>query len=183
MNPDQKETARPIGVLVERLSGYWRLEALNVFLVPVAVLVCVYNFDGRLTASLVLSLAANCLLLSIGACYWRIVHLQLLGSEEPFKRFLPWLARLHPLALASVAVSVFFYGLEIVGVSQVWTATEWAMTGVTLLAVLEYVNYYHWQLQYFDHKTDFVALLKTRRLKRAHMARAIRRWKDGAGRL
>lgn len=179
MDPDHKQASRRNEALVARLSGYWRLEAINVFLLPAAVLVCVYSFDGRLTASLAVSLGANSLLLCIGACYWRIVHLQLLGHEEPFKKFLPWLDRLQPLAFLSVAVSVAFYVVEIMGIGDAWGATEWAVTGVTLLALLEYVNYYHWQLQYFDHKPDFVALMKTRRLRRAHMARAIRRWREG----
>jgi hypothetical protein len=49
---------------------------------------------------------------------------------------------------------------------------------MALLALLEYVNYYRWQLQYFDHLPDFRALVKRRRLKRAHMARAIKRWRS-----
>ncbi len=48
---------------------------------------------------------------------------------------------------------------------------------MTTLAILEYVNYYRVQLQYFDHAPDFAALLKRKTLKRAHMARDIAEWR------
>ena len=39
------------------------------------------------------------------------------------------------------------------------------------LALLEYVNYYHRQLMNFDRLSDFQRLLRTGRLRRAHMSR------------
>jgi hypothetical protein len=75
------------------------------------------------------------------------------------------------LALICFIADVFSMG----GVSG---ATSWLTAGMALLALLEYINYYRWQLQYFDHLPDFRALVKRRRLKRAHMARAIKRWRS-----
>jgi hypothetical protein len=46
-----------------------------------------------------------------------------------------------------------------------------------LLAVLEYVNYYHVQLQHFDHAPDWQRLVSGRGFRRSHLAREIDRWK------
>jgi len=42
--------------------------------------------------------------------------------------------------------------------------------GLTLLAVLEYVNYFHWQISY-DSPSEIRYLLRHRRLKRATLVR------------
>jgi hypothetical protein len=46
-----------------------------------------------------------------------------------------------------------------------------------LLAVLEYVNYYHVQLQHFDHDADWRRLMSGRGFRPSHLAREIDRWK------
>jgi hypothetical protein len=46
-----------------------------------------------------------------------------------------------------------------------------------LLAVLEYINYYHVQLQHFDHAPDWQRLVSGRGFRRSHLAREIERWK------
>jgi hypothetical protein len=45
-----------------------------------------------------------------------------------------------------------------------------------LLAVLEYINYYHVQLQHFDHAPDWKRLISGRGFRRSHLAREIERW-------
>lgn len=52
-----------------------------------------------------------------------------------------------------------------------WT---WPVIGaaiLTLLAALEYVNYYHRQLQHFDRSSDFKRLITGGGFRRSHMAR------------
>ncbi|MFN9877812.1 MAG: hypothetical protein ACK557_04995, partial [Planctomycetota bacterium] len=46
-----------------------------------------------------------------------------------------------------------------------------------LLAVLEYINHYHFQLQHFDHAPDWQRLVSGRGFRRSHLAREIDRWK------
>jgi membrane protein YdbS with pleckstrin-like domain len=51
---------------------------------------------------------------------------------------------------------------------------SWSVTGaaiLTLLAALEYVNYYHRQLQHFDRSSDFKRLMTGGGFRRSHMAR------------
>ncbi len=71
--------------------------------------------------------------------------------------------------------------LFLVGVS--WVATVRALVVVgwsgavvaaficSGLATLEYVNYFHVQLQYFDHAADIKRLMNGGGLRRAHMAK------------
>lgn len=47
--------------------------------------------------------------------------------------------------------------------------------GLAVLAGLEYVNYYHVQLQHFDNAADIKRLLSGRGFRPAHLARALRR--------
>lgn len=173
---DNAAARRP---LVARLDMYWRLEALNIVLLPVSALIGVMSLGGDISVSLLVSLLANSVLLSVGACYWRIVHLQVCGQAEPFRRYLPLLAAAEPYA-ATIVVAALVVFLADVASSGAWGVTLWVTAGATLLALLEYVNYYRWQLQYFDHAPDFRALIRRRRLKRAHMARAIQRWRSGS---
>jgi hypothetical protein len=44
---------------------------------------------------------------------------------------------------------------------------------LTVLAMLEYINYYHRQLQHFDNAADLKRLLSGKGFKRSHMAREL----------
>jgi hypothetical protein len=66
-----------------------------------------------------------------------------------------------------VAAAGLIYALWLVG----WTTPVIAAAVLILLAALEYVNYYHRQLQHFDCWSDFKRLISTRQLRPSHMAR------------
>jgi hypothetical protein len=157
---------------------YWQLEAMNVALVPLAVLVIAISLGDHIRWPLLVCLAANAVLLVIGACYWRIEYLRLRGQQEPYDTWLPRLAAAEPLAVVSTGLALVSFIADVLSVGGVSGATSWLTAGMAVLALAEYVNYYRWQLQYFDHLPDFRALVKRRRLKRAHMARAIKRWRS-----
>lgn len=165
------------GRVAKRLQTYWRLEAANVVLLPFAVLIMVATWDGVPNLTLGVALAANSALLVIGACYWRIVLLRVEGDPKPFARWLPRLAAAEPAAIAITALTVAVTVYDVVAGEGAWPAERIAAVAMTTLAVLEYVNYYRFQLQYFDHGPDFAALMKRKTLKRAHMARDIAEWR------
>lgn len=169
------------GRLAKRLQTYWRLEAANVVLVPLFVLIIVAASDGTPNLTLAVALIANSILLVIGACYWRIVLLRVEGDPEPFKRWLPRLAAAEPAALALTVLTVAVTAYDLATGGGTWPPERIAAAAMTALAVLEYVNYYRFQLQYFDHAPDFIALLKRKSLKRAHMARDIAEWRAAHG--
>jgi hypothetical protein len=47
-----------------------------------------------------------------------------------------------------------------------------------LLAILEFVNYYHVQLQHFDHAEDFQRLLAGKGFRRSHLSKSIRAYRQ-----
>jgi hypothetical protein len=52
--------------LEKRLSMYWQMEAMNVALLPAAVLITVISLGGQIRWPLLVCLAANAVLLVIG---------------------------------------------------------------------------------------------------------------------
>ncbi len=166
-----------MGRVAARLRTYWQMEAFNVVLLPAMVSFLVWVYEGTPTLALAAALIANTVLLVIGACYWRIVFLRIKGDPRPFERWLPRLAATEPYALALTMLTVAVTAFDLATGGGTWPAERIAATAMTTLAVLEYVNYYRVQLQYFDHAPDFAALLKRKTLKRAHMARDIADWR------
>ena len=67
--------------------------------------------------------------------------------------------------------------LGIAGLSWLWPETtqglaeRWVVTVAALLAVLEYVNYYHRQLQHFDNASDWRRLLAGRGFRPSQLSR------------
>ena len=159
------------GKVATRLRGYWQMEAANVVLVPVSTCIVVWSFDGAVDLVLALSLVANAVLLTIGACYWRITLLRIEGDTAPFARWLPRIGKLQPLAQLVTALTCAATTADVVLGDGSWPAQRIASVAMSVLCLLEYVNYYHLQLQYFDNAADFNALIRTGRLKRAHLAR------------
>lgn len=177
MSAPDREAEENLSGLEARLSKYWQLEAINAGLLPIAALVSVISLGDHVRWPLLVCLAANSILLVIGACYWRIEYLRLRGQPEPYAVWLPRLATAEPLGFGAALLAVISLIAECALSREAFGPTFWFTAGMALLAVLEYINYYRWQLQYFDHLPDFRALVKRRRLKRAHMARAIKRWR------
>ena len=58
------------------------------------------------------------------------------------------------------------------------TTSVSAAAALSLLASLEYVNYFHVQLQHFDNRADFQRLGTRRRFRRSHLAKDIARWRE-----
>ena len=158
-------------ILARRLQSYWRMEAANVILVPALVVFVVLETGGVVSIPLLAPLAGNMLLLAIGACYWRITLLKVQGDDGPFNRWLPLLGRLQlPAALGALASCA----VALIDVAQgdgSWPPERIALACTSALCALEYVNYYHVQLQHFDHAPDFRRLLRTGRFRPAHLAR------------
>jgi hypothetical protein len=117
-----------------------------------------------------LAIAAAAGLLLVGTLYWRGLDRRLrLGERAAHSRALAFADKAErPLLALAVLASLAFAGaLAVSG----WAPAVIAAGAMTLLSWLEYVNYYHRQLQHFDNWEDFKRLVTTARLKRAHMAR------------
>lgn len=163
-----------------RLAGYWKLEAANVVLVPAAALILAASFEWTLGAASYFAILPVCLLLAIGAQYWR-AKLAQLRSGEALPHAVGLIARLQwpSAALTGLAAVLAGASWAIPGLAAS-QGDRWLSAVLALLAGLEYVNYYHRQVQHFDHWPDFLRLLTGRGFRRSQMAVDIARWHAGA---
>jgi len=118
-----------------------------------------------------------CGLLIIGGLYWRAKLHQLEGRSQTLKAFLPVADKLQvPFAvLSAIALAVCGAAwLSGLGASQ---GDRIAITVAAVLAALEHINYYHRQLQHFDHPADFKRLMTGRGFAVSQMASDLARWR------
>jgi hypothetical protein len=155
--------------LRRRLSGYWKMEALNVALAPFIAFYIAKPDDPLEIAAMAFVFAGVALLLVVGTLYWRGLLKRKLGDAAPLDRALRLADAAQPaariwcwLAVAAAAALTIARGLSAPAIA--------ACVG-SLLMVLEYVNYYKVQLQHFDNGADFKRLIGGRGFRRAHLAR------------
>jgi hypothetical protein len=160
------------GKLKRNFAAYAQMEAANVVLVPGLALWFGWPLSRPEYIAMVLAVIACAGLLVVGAVYWRAVDRRLKsGMFGGFDRTLGFAAAAQrPLAFISLAAAA---AVLIAFVNGGATRAVIAAAVLALLAALEYVNYYHRQLQVFDNMADFRRLLATRQLKRAHLAREL----------
>jgi hypothetical protein len=154
--------------LSDRLGWYWKMERACAVVFPPLAFVVSTPTDVPSALVLALSLTACCSILWIGAAYWKCVWDRLQGNRTSTLRALQiasrWQWILLTLALLSAAISVTAFAIY---------GAQPAVIGALIfstLALLEYVNYFHVQLQNFDHGPTFRRFLKRRRFDRAHLA-------------
>jgi len=153
---------------LRNFRNYALLEAMNVVLVPAIALYLGRPSSAAEAVVLVLAILPTSGLLLVGAAYWDAVDRRLKGDRRPLRRACGLADRAErPLLglLAAAAIAVLA-ALAIMG----WTAAVVAALVLTLLAALEYVNYYKVQLQHFDNLADLRRLVSGR-FRRSHFAR------------
>lgn len=159
-----------------RLSSYWKMEVGNALLIPAMMLILCLAYDQAVGFGLALACFPMCGLLILGGLYWRAKLHQLEGRTDTLKRVLAqariWrLPLLATTALAcALAIAVWFNDLA---ASE---GERWAVTAAAILAALEYVNYYHRQLQHFDNWSDFKRLITGCGFQPSQMARDLKRF-------
>ncbi|MEO7568135.1 MAG: hypothetical protein ABIT16_00515 [Croceibacterium sp.] len=157
--------------LIKRLDSYWRMEAINIGLVPIMGLIIAW--PHRLIEAAVVSTAliACCLTLRVGAGYWRAVCENLRDPQWSMAATLDMAMRWRPYCLAA---AIFSAAVSVTAIAQLGLTRQTGVAALfTVLALLEYVNYYHRQLQNFDHGPTFGRFLRSRSFPRAHLAKAL----------
>lgn len=169
--------------LLRRLKPYYRMEAANVVLVPAVACVAVRaSGAGSISPAMVASMAATSFLLVVGTIAWKLVVDGLEGNPDTARRWVPRLAAARLPAAGLILLSLGLTGAEAWRTLPGWTGSLIAAALLLVLAVLEYVNYYHYQLQHFDHAADFARLLSGRGFRRSHLSKAIAAWEAAKGR-
>jgi hypothetical protein len=157
--------------LLKRLDPYWKMEAANVLFVPAFL---IWLSDWRLSWITLAPMVAIMLLLVIGTLYWRGKVRQLRGDGGDFSVLLRRISSWRQPALALTLCGC-------VSAMLGWLVPSWSAgladrniaTGCAVLAVLEYINYYHRQLQHFDNRDDFQRLLAGKGFRKSWLARDI----------
>lgn len=151
---------------------YGTMEAASIFLLAaVAVFFGRPQLPAEMLAMALAIAAASCFLL-VGARYWLALDRRLARADRSsLQKALAFADRVEvPFLLVTVSSAVWLvFALWLHG----WTSALIAAGLLTLLAGLEYVNYYHRQLQHFDQWSDFKRLVSTGRFRPSHMSRAL----------
>ena len=155
--------------LIKRLTGYWKMEAGNIVLMPALML---FLTEARISLWTGVATIAMALLLGIGALYWRAKLQQLQGRDEKFESTMSLIRRMRLPSLALTGSGVGFCAL-------LWLRPEFskgrpdqiAATFMAVLALLEYINYYHRQLQYFDNMADLKRVFSGKGFRPSQMRR------------
>ena len=161
--------------LRKHLASYWKMEGGNVLAVPLFVWFLVWQAGDTPDLAAILAAAACSFLLVVGTAAWRMALARLDGDMALAGRLVAFCARAELPSLALLAAATAATGHAIV--TNGWPPRTIAAVGLSLLAWLEYVNYYHWQLQNFDSAIDFKRIMAGRGLRRAHMGRAVKLWR------
>jgi hypothetical protein len=120
-----------------------------------------------------------CGLLYIGGIYWRSKRQALDEGMMPVWRVMPHISKaqypLMLLSLLAIAVAMLLWAQPSLSPSR---GDQLTATAAATLAVLEYFNYYHRQLQHFDHGPDLKRLLSGQGFRRAQLASDLQSWKQ-----
>ncbi len=158
--------------LLHRLSWYWQMEAANVLLMPLLMVVISKAQLGLLAG---LAIAAMSGMLVVGTVYLRGKYRQV-AFGEPIDRALKFVAAAQVPMLVStlLAVGLMVWGWMVPGTTR-GLAERWVITAAAVLAALEYINYYHLQLQHFDNADDWRRLLAGRGFRKSQLRRDLER--------
>ena len=145
------------------------MEAANAVLLPAFVFWAAPPQSAVQLGGTILSLAAACVLLVIGAVYWYAVLVRSEGNNVPSQSLLGLLDRWErPILFLVGAACITGVAMPI---AYGWSGPNVAALICAVLAVLEYVNYFKVQLQNFDHGPDWRRLRAGKGFKRAHLGR------------
>ena len=162
--------------LVERLRTYWKIEATNIVMVPLVGAAVVHANGSIINWLLAVTMVATSTMLVVGAIALRAHYLTATGDAAAMSRVAPLLARCQIPSVLLCSLSLVAAGLNH-WQEAAWTAAAIAGWVFSALAILEYVNYYHIQLQHFDHRADWLRLLAGKGFRASHLSRALKRYR------
>ena len=178
-DPPSTLTVRSDSAPIRRLTNYWKIEAGNAVLIPAIAVYFVLRSGSTITLALVLSGLACSFLLVIGTVVLRMMLRKARGEPDATKGRIALVAWMRWPAIGLCVAAAVALGAQCIADGVQLDARFVAPAVLLLLAVLEYVNYYHFQLQHFDHAPDWQRLVSGRGFRRSHLAREIDRWRRG----
>jgi len=142
------------------------LELINIFLLPFAFFLLVKAGDGLVGLNVWLAILLNGLLLLEGSLFWYSVFRNLKGHDL-FNRW--------NLFSFFKTLNLWLFGIVLLVVILNPSAGPYDLGGTIfflVLAMLEHINYFHFQLMY-DNINDLRYLKRFGRLKKAKLGRIL----------
>ena len=152
--------------LINRLRWYQPLEYFNGFLFSAIALYVLYAYPFQLIYSLFFGLVVMVFLLFQGAFYWKLKLQSLKGERidhpKQLAKFRSW-KKISEYLLLSQLLFLLPYLYAVDWTLELKGVYSWTLAA-NLMALLEYINYYHRQLM-IDNFHDAKYLLTNRKLK------------------
>lgn len=167
--------------LIKRLRYLWTGELFASLFLPAVAALEARLLDQPLGLLSISSAALVAWLLWQGAVYWRLKLRAVRSDSTVARRHLRWFAALKTVNWALIGVlPVLLAAQYLAGAGFRSILDGVAGLGFYILAVLEQVNYYHYQLMY-DYPPDWRYLVGQRKLKRSSLSRALLTLEEGEG--
>jgi hypothetical protein len=181
--PESREDTTTVSArrdnLLKRLKPYWMMEGANVVLVPAIAWFLISVFaKGQITIAVLAAMLATSFLLVVGTFAWKMVVDGLEGNPKSEEQWTPWLDLCRWPALILIILAVIATVAEAISTLPRISASLVGASLLCLLAILEFVNYYHVQLQHFDHAEDFQRFLSGKGFRRSHLSKSIRTYRQ-----
>jgi hypothetical protein len=170
------------GRVARRLAWYWQVELANAVFLPALFIAYAFALGEGLRWPVAAALVPVCALLVIGGLYWRGKLHELRGDGRALEQTLAIAhhAQLPVLGLTGFALLIGIGGM-VLPVLGSRSGDSWSPLIAGLLALAEYVNYYHRQLQHFDNWPDFRRLITGKGFRPAKMAVDLATWRAAQG--
>lgn len=163
--------------LIKRLAWYYPMEKFHAFIsFPLVIVILILNNSCEDIIFLLYGLCVCVFILHQGQLYWKIklkkLRGQLCENNKSFNAFRQYHSINRFLIFLIPAILLLQFYLS-----------EWKIHSKSLLiwgvlanlfAIIEYINYYHWQVS-VDNKSDLDYLIKNRRFKEAHLLKDLRK--------
>jgi glucan phosphoethanolaminetransferase (alkaline phosphatase superfamily) len=165
--------------LLKRLKPYWMMEGANVVLLPlIACFLITVVAEGQITIAVITAMFATSFLLVVGTFAWKMVVDGLEGNSTSEVKWTPWLDLARWPAILLTILALIATAAEAISTLPRFSASLIGASLLCLLAILEFVNYYHVQLQHFDHADDFQRLLSGKGFRQSHLSKSIRAYRQ-----
>ncbi|MGB0906588.1 MAG: hypothetical protein ACPGVT_03760 [Maricaulaceae bacterium] len=162
----------------KRLKMYYQCELMNVVLMPGTMFGYAIYKGQKIGWTSVAACVPMCTLLLIGGLYWLAKYKAIHGKRTLLPKVMARASVLQwPLCIMSVAAFALVIAVWVVPGITHSTGDKAITSFAGIMALLEYINYYHRQLQHFDRAADFKRLLAGKGFRPAQMAVDLRKWR------
>lgn len=161
--------------LIKRLRYLWTFELFDGFFLPAMAIFLAWYLERSLGLFAIYSAALVAWILWQGAAYWWLKLRAVKANSDIAPEHLRWFAALKRINWVLIGLlPVLLVGKGLMSTFFRSGLDLFVGLGFYVLAILEQINYYHYQLMY-DYASDWRDLIEKKRLKRSSLRRAMDR--------